>query len=71
MKKLFYCICAAGLLVLGACGTKNNDKADEAYAADEACAKCAAAGIEGIATQAATLSAALTSLPVIRSALTI
>ncbi len=41
MKKLIYCICAAGLLVLGACGTKNNDKADEA------CAKCAAAGIEG------------------------
>ena len=47
MKKLIYCICAAGLLVLGACGTKNNDKADDAYATDEACAKCTAAGIEG------------------------
>lgn len=105
MKKLFYCICAAGLLVLGACGTKNNDKADDAYATDEACAKCTAAGIEGkwvideilcgkqfvkpaaengermyisfaadstvIAMQAATLSAALTSLPATRFALTI
>ena len=33
--------------MLGACGTKNNDKADDAYATDEACAKCTAAGIEG------------------------